>query len=366
MKIQKVPPSRKMELLDPIVMFFFVFDFHKTWIFLPLEKHPPVLFCFVLFFFKDFSSSYLHNMKSLSYLIHGVFCGRCGWRCECEILLALEQSAGRILLKWEVTLWSMLGILSLTWYISAKEEIERRVVNWFERRILNWVCFLSWTLNSVHSMKEFRKQFLRRCRVEYKPFSIQMAKLKLSSLKALKWIITISNIHLRDHDDFKESWKKNQHSRNVFITKKHKSLPQRKTYSHPFPCFFQLVPLWKTWHWSSLVNRSGGLWHGAFGWRCSQVIGQGYWPTQVQGAIASSHFLCWKICVPPPKKGSKLQMDIFMWKPKKKGSLFFFLQERVLVLLLFFQIEINRCWVNVKQGHGIIHLLRQASLRIRG
>lgn len=89
-------------------------------------------------------------------------------------------------------------------------------------------------------MKEFRKQFLRRCRVEYKPFSSQMAKLKLSSLKALKWIITISNIHLRDHDDFKESWKKNQHSRNVFITKKHKSLPQPKRIPIPSLVFSSL------------------------------------------------------------------------------------------------------------------------------
>lgn len=70
-----------------------------------------------------FSSSYLHNMKSLSYLIHGVFCGRCGWRCECEILLALEQ-LGKDPLEMRSNLWSMLGILSLTWYISAKEEIE--------------------------------------------------------------------------------------------------------------------------------------------------------------------------------------------------------------------------------------------------
>ena len=103
-------------------------------------------------------------MKSLSYLIHGVFCGRCGWRCECEILLALEQ-LGKDPLEMRSNLWSMLGILSLTWYISAKEEIEDE--SWLIWEEDSQLFFFFFVLNSkfctFNEGVQFQ-QFFRRCR----------------------------------------------------------------------------------------------------------------------------------------------------------------------------------------------------------
>ena len=210
----------------------------------------------------------------------------------------------------------MLGILSLTWYISAKEEIEdeSRLI-WEEDSQLSFFFVLNSKFCTFNEGVQFQ-QFLRRCRVEF---------LAIFESDGQAEIIILEGVEMNHHDIKhsstgsrwnKEIFEEKSTLSNVFITKKHKPLPQQNVFPS-LPLGSQLFPLWKPGADLPLLSA-----REAYGMELSdedvaKLLAKDIDQHKSKAPSAASHFLCWKICS-PPKKGMKLQMDIFMWKPKKR------------------------------------------------